>query len=41
MKDKDLPAVVMADDDLVTQEAKPSASMIFAMMNQINSVLAC
>ena len=30
----------MADDDLVTQEAKASAYMIFTMMNQINSVLA-
>ena len=30
----------MADDDLVTQEAKASASMIFSVMNQINSVLA-
>ena len=30
----------MADDDLVTQEAKASVSMIFTMMNQINSILA-
>ena len=42
MYDKDLPiiVVVMADDDMATQEAKASATMIFTMMNQIDSLSA-
>ena len=30
----------MADDDLATQEAKASATIIFTMMHHINSVPA-
>ena len=32
--------VVMADDDLATQEAKASATIIFTVMHHINSVPA-
>ena len=31
----------MADNDLATQEAKASATVIFTMMDQINSAPAC